>query len=132
IRDFHVTGVQTCALPIWPRIRTDIIIPRLPAEQLIAYAPSHQIGLESGLLQPFDDRERGAVRGHRLTPPPAHGGRWLHTALPPDPHKKTPGHGRCRSPKTSGAAPDRSAGGSRNAPWFPHHPPRPKSPSGHG
>src|SRR5690606_41195664 len=37
IRDFHVTGVQTCALPIWsdracgPRIRTAAARPALPA-----------------------------------------------------------------------------------------------------
>src|SRR5690606_41044229 len=47
IRDFHVTGVQTCALPIWPRRRQPFVAvdcPGLPASLLETELFGHERG----------------------------------------------------------------------------------------
>src|SRR5690606_41198004 len=48
IRDFHVTGVQTCALPIYPRLAASIFVPyeKFQGQYTLDpfYNPSDRIG----------------------------------------------------------------------------------------
>src|SRR5690606_39287902 len=46
IRDFHVTGVQTCALPIWPAERIDAPADRLDLAKL---AVDEALAAEAGI-----------------------------------------------------------------------------------
>src|SRR5690606_40956173 len=47
IRDFHVTGVQTCALPIWPTACSFICTTRLPEPVVrrLVQMKLHAVGL---------------------------------------------------------------------------------------
>src|SRR5690606_40614091 len=68
IRDFHVTGVQTCALPISGRFR-----PLVPCGLLLLVRGSGVPALESSALKSAPRRrdvqiERGEVESTRLNP----------------------------------------------------------------
>src|SRR5690606_41100580 len=60
IRDFHVTGVQTCALPIFDFERKSLCTVEL-AKDLIPNQPSYSLGkLVRSLGIPVADRHRAA------------------------------------------------------------------------
>ena len=46
------------------RIRSDVVVLRLAAEQQIAHAAAHEIGLEAGSLQFSADIRRKFARSH--------------------------------------------------------------------
>src|SRR5690606_40691446 len=64
IRDFHVTGVQTCALPI-------SAVPRLPWSAWKSALPSKMAGLAWGMLNTNSERVRFAAWARRK------GMRWI-------------------------------------------------------
>src|SRR5256885_3984399 len=44
IRDYKVTGVQTCALPIWPMPEMETVAPPLTSHESVAEPPGTSVG----------------------------------------------------------------------------------------
>src|SRR5690606_40259253 len=79
IRDFHVTGVQTCALPIFSCAMVGLAFPLFAQEQLavfkdiVEHATTHNMGLKNAALETQKvGMEREAVKGKWLPSVSAH------------------------------------------------------------
>src|SRR5690606_40343951 len=131
IRDFHVTGVQTCALPIWLRPRYDSPITRLSTPSSTRGSPgygqaglvAHDLAVRAALIRcpPEWARRRVGVTGsaaRRRTPrspaPPRAAGPQPENVHPP----RRGAGARRESGRRAGPPPSAAASG----------PPRPPAP----
>src|SRR5690606_40143223 len=56
IRDFHVTGVQTCALPIWLEITEEVLSNYTPGQwRAFAVKDDERQGAIEAVVKQFDD-----------------------------------------------------------------------------
>src|SRR5690606_41095754 len=68
IRDFHVTGVQTCALPIWSEARLNRVAPT-PTTVARSAMPVPRVGASRAETPPAGDGARSIPGGRRVLLP---------------------------------------------------------------